>query len=49
MLHKPHRINYPGVINDENWTTVIPFSLEKIQALKINQEIKELVLESKRL
>lgn len=48
MLHKPHRINYPGVINDENWTTVIPFPLEKILTLKINQEIKTLVLESER-
>lgn len=49
MLHKPHRINYPGVINDENWTTVIPFSLEKILTLEINQEIKTLVSESGRL
>lgn len=48
MFHKPHRINYPGVVNDENWTTVIPFPLEKILTLEINQEIKTLILESER-
>ncbi len=33
------RINFPGVVNDENWTAVLPFNLEKICKLNINKEI----------
>ncbi|MFA7361560.1 MAG: 4-alpha-glucanotransferase [Candidatus Kapaibacterium sp.] len=33
------RINFPGVVNDENWTAVLPFNLEKICKLSINKEI----------
>lgn len=36
------RINFPGVVNDENWTTVLPFKLEKICRLNINKEIYEM-------
>lgn len=36
------RINFPGVVNDENWTAVLPFNLEKICRLNINKEIYEM-------
>ncbi len=36
------RINFPGVVNDENWTAVLPIYLEKMCGLKINVEIKEM-------
>lgn len=36
------RINFPGVVNDENWTAVLPIKLEKMCELKINDEIKEM-------
>lgn len=36
------RINFPGVVNDENWTAVLPISLEKMCTLKINDVIKEM-------
>jgi len=39
---KSFRINFPGVVNDENWTAVLPIDLDKMCALKVNGEIKDM-------
>lgn len=39
---KSFRINFPGLVNDENWTAVLPISLERMCTLEINREIKEM-------
>jgi len=39
---KSFRINFPGVVNDENWTAVLPIVLDKMCTLNINTEIKEM-------
>jgi 4-alpha-glucanotransferase len=39
---KSFRINFPGVVNDENWTAVLPIDLDKMCTLKINEEIKDM-------
>lgn len=39
---KSFRINFPGLVNDENWTAVLPISLEKLCGLGINEIIKEM-------
>lgn len=36
------RINFPGIVNDENWTGVLPIYLENICELGINKDLKEL-------
>ncbi len=36
------RINFPGTVNDKNWSIVMPISLEKMQKLSINTEIKKI-------
>ncbi len=33
------RINFPGTMNERNWSFVVPFSLEKMKKLTINKEI----------
>ena len=37
-----YRINFPGIVDDRNWTTVLPYSLEELQELKINSLIKDI-------
>ncbi len=37
-----YRINFPGIVDDKNWTTVLPYSLEELQELKINSLIKDI-------
>ena len=39
---KSFRINFPGIVNDDNWTAVLPIDLDKICGLNINTEIKEM-------
>ncbi|MFC2092387.1 4-alpha-glucanotransferase [Bacteroidota bacterium] len=44
-----YRINFPGIVDDKNWTTVLPYSLEELQELKINSLIKDINKECNRL
>lgn len=44
-----YRINFPGVVNDSNWTFVMPISLEIMQNLGINSEIKKIITDTNRL
>jgi 4-alpha-glucanotransferase len=43
-----YRINFPGIVNDTNWTFVMPVSLEIILNLGVNSEIKRIVEEAGR-
>jgi len=45
---KSFRINFPGVVNDENWTAVLPIELENMCNLQINSEIKRMNLSNGR-
>lgn len=36
------RINFPGTMNDRNWTLAMPFPLEKMKTLPANREILEI-------
>ena len=44
-----YRINFPGIVNDSNWTFVMPISLEIILNLGINSEIKKIIEDSNRI
>lgn len=44
-----YRINFPGIVDDKNWTTVLPYSLEDLQELKINSLIKDINKDCNRL
>lgn len=44
-----YRINFPGVINDSNWTFVMPVSLETMLNLGINTEIRKIIEDSDRV
>ena len=44
-----YRINFPGIVDDKNWTTILPYSLEELQELKINSLIKDINKECNRL
>jgi len=46
--HK-YRINTPGTISPDNWSLVIPLSLEKLLSQKVNKDIREMVSSSGRL
>jgi 4-alpha-glucanotransferase len=43
------RINTPGSINKNNWSRIIPVSLENLLSLEINSEIYNIVRDSNRL
>jgi len=43
-----YRINTPGTISENNWSLVIPISLEKLLKHKITKEIKNMVVASGR-
>lgn len=47
--HKSFRINLPGVVDDDNWTVKIPFSLEKLNKLHINRTIKNINRQTERI
>lgn len=44
-----YRINFPGVVNDSNWTFVMPVSLETMLNLGINIEIRKIIEDSDRI
>ncbi|MBK6506405.1 MAG: 4-alpha-glucanotransferase [Ignavibacteria bacterium] len=46
--HKYSRINSPGTISGNNWSSVIPCSLNELIKSEINIQVKKLVEESKR-
>ncbi|MBI1976505.1 MAG: 4-alpha-glucanotransferase [Candidatus Omnitrophica bacterium] len=43
------RVNFPGTMNDKNWSVVMPVSLEEMQTLSINKEIKRINHETNRI
>jgi len=43
------RINFPGTSGDQNWSMVMPFSLEEMLDMKINHDIKSILQESGRI
>ena len=42
------RINFPGTMNEKNWTLMMPWPLEKMKKLTMNRRIKAIHLETKR-
>jgi len=46
--HKYYRINSPGTISGNNWSSVIPCSLNELIKSEINMQVKKIVEESKR-
>lgn len=44
-----HRINFPGTVNDKNWSVVMPVSLEGMKTLSVNKEIKRINHETGRI
>jgi 4-alpha-glucanotransferase len=45
---KSCRINIPGMVNDTNWTFVLPYSLEYMLDIGTNAKIRKLNIEAKR-
>lgn len=43
------RINFPGTMSDKNWSVVMPVSLEEMQTLSVNKEIKRINHETGRI
>lgn len=43
------RINFPGIVNQNNWSLVIPVSLEELNELSINETIKEINIKYDRI
>jgi 4-alpha-glucanotransferase len=43
------RINFPGTVGGENWSLVMPISLEKMKKLTVNREIRKTNRESGRI
>jgi len=46
---KSFRINFPGVVNDENWTAVLPICLEDMLSMEINEVLKEMNIHNNRI
>jgi len=44
-----YRINTPGSVSADNWSILLPCSLEELLELEINDTIKEIVTNSGRL
>lgn len=44
-----YRINFPGTVNKQNWSIVMPVSLEELNLMEINNSIKEINLKSGRI
>jgi len=42
------RINTPGMVSRNNWSQVMPVSLEELTELTINEEIKQINIASQR-
>jgi len=45
---RSYRINFPGIVNDQNWTSVLPLGLENILEMNINKDIAGIISESGR-
>ncbi|HMS35180.1 MAG TPA: 4-alpha-glucanotransferase [Ignavibacteria bacterium] len=43
------RINFPGTVDGNNWSMVIPFALEELKDLKINDTISDILKKSDRI
>lgn len=43
-----YRINFPGIVNDTNWSFVLPIGLEIILNLGVNSEIKKILQDTQR-
>jgi 4-alpha-glucanotransferase len=43
------RINFPGTMNDRNWSVVMPFSLEQLNFMEVNDTILKLNQKSGRI
>lgn len=48
MCKWKYRINTPGLVSKENWSLILPVSLERLLKLEINHAIKELVTKNYR-
>ncbi|MEO8210332.1 MAG: 4-alpha-glucanotransferase, partial [bacterium] len=46
---KEYRINFPGTVSGNNWSLTIPFSLEELKGLSINETIKQIHLKHNRI
>jgi hypothetical protein len=44
-----YRVNFPGTMSDKNWSVVLPVSLEEMQTLSVNKEIKRINHETGRI
>jgi len=43
------RINFPGILSDQNWSLAMPISLEEMKSLPINKEIKAINVQARRI
>jgi 4-alpha-glucanotransferase len=43
------RINFPGTLSKDNWSYVMPISIEEMLNLKVNSEIKEINIKTNRI
>lgn len=43
-----YRINFPGKVSRNNWSLILPVSLEVLQELTINEDIKEIIFKTGR-
>lgn len=43
------RINFPGIVNQNNWSMAIPVSLEELKVLSINETINEINIKYNRI
>jgi len=43
------RINFPGTLSKDNWSYVMPISIDEILNLKVNSEIKEINIKTNRI
>lgn len=44
-----YRVNFPGIVNSENWSIKIPVPLEELLDHKVNKELKEIVAATGRI
>jgi 4-alpha-glucanotransferase len=49
VQEKSYRINFPGIVSESNWATVLPYTLERIIDFEINSEILNLNREAIRV
>jgi 4-alpha-glucanotransferase len=44
-----YRVNRPGTISKENWSLVIPISLEELVEHKVSKDIREMIVSAGRI